>query len=121
MDELIHGYIPARFRDGPNPHAREKPRQVSRERNGVIVKMQTHDSLSVQGDPSHPNIREGIESVFEVFNRPVVIRGEEFRVGTEADVSIYWSGKEGRVVKNYDEIESWWAELSATKPHLVLA
>lgn len=94
MEELFHGIIPKRFRDGPNPHRDARPLQVSPSLNGVSTRLQTHDSLTFDVNPMHPGWFQGMLDVFESFSRPVIIKGETVVVGIEADVSIWWAGKE---------------------------
>jgi len=104
MDELVHGYIPRSFRDGPNPEADDKPRLVGNDINGISIRLQTHDSISFDVNPMHPNWLQGLEDIFYVFRRPVYIYGEEVRVGIEADASIYWAGKETATINNPIEL-----------------
>ena len=96
VEELVHGIIPLRFRDAPNPHADREPLRVAERLNGTSLRLQTHDSLTFNISRRHPRWREGVERIFTVMSRPVVIRNtltgglEEFVVGTETDVGLRW-------------------------------
>lgn len=96
MDEFVHGIIHPRFRDSENPHYGREALQVSRELNGVSLRLQTHDSFTFNVTRKHPDWREGVSRIFEVMARPVVIRNsqtgglEEFSVRLEAEVGRAW-------------------------------
>lgn len=111
MDELCHGYIPKMLRDGINPNFGDEPRLIGQDRNGIAIRLQTHDSISFNVNPMHPRWLSGLEGVFHSFQRPIIIHGEEVRVGIEADVSIHWAGKEGKTVKSVKEIPAWLDEV----------
>lgn len=104
MDELVHGYIPKLLRDGRNPNFGDRPRRVGWDVNGISMRLQTHDSISFNVDPRHPHWISGLEGVFDSFRRPIIIHGEEVRVGIEADVSVHWAGKEGRQIKEVSDL-----------------
>lgn len=103
MSELAFGAIPRRFRDGPNPHANEIPRRISELRNGTTLRTQTHDSIGTNINLRHRHWEEGLESIFETFRRPVVVKGREFVVGSEADISIRWAGKESIQISSVED------------------
>lgn len=105
MDELLFGFRILDFRDSPAPDRYDPPRMVSEETHGIGLRLQTHDSLTFNCRYSHPNWRAGVEDIFYVMRRPVVIKGEEFVVGIEAEASYRWAGKEGQVVNSIAEIE----------------
>jgi hypothetical protein len=111
MDELCHGYIPKYLRDGINPNFGDEPRLIGQDRNGIAIRLQTHDSISFNVDPKNPGWLSGLEGVFHSFERPIIIHGEEVRVGIEADVSIHWAGKEGITVKKPVDIIPWLDEM----------
>lgn len=96
MDELDYGVLPDSFRDGPNPHEGRRGLPVSRRDHGISMRLQTHDSLTFNVNLTHSNWREGVSNIFEVLQRPVVIRNsqtgslEEFVLGIEADVGPQW-------------------------------
>src|SRR3546814_5806115 len=46
--EIDHGYIPAIFRDGGNPDARDEPRKMDWKSHGLSFLLQTHDSFTVE-------------------------------------------------------------------------
>lgn len=112
MDELVHGFIPKFFRDGPNPHAGAEPRRVSEALNGITIRLQTHDSIAFNVNYDHPRWEDGIAVIFESFSRPCVIRDEVFNVGWEADMGIYWADENEKKVKTLDEIKSNVQEIS---------
>ena len=103
MSELAFGAIPRRFRDGPNPRANEIPRRISELRNGTTLRTQTHDSIGTNINLRHRHWEEGLESIFETFRRPVVVKGREFVVGSEADISIRWAGKESIQISSVED------------------
>lgn len=104
MDELVHGYIPRYFRDGDNPSFGDAPRLVGESINGISVRLQTHDSITFDVNPLHPQWFQGLCDVFDVFRRPVIVHGETVNVGIEADASIHWAGKEGITFKSPMEL-----------------
>lgn len=115
MVEFTHGIIPRSFRDGPNPHAKEIPRLISRERNGVSLRLQTHDSFTFNVNTTHPHWEEGVEAILEVMTRPVVIRNsqtgelETFVVKNEGELGWCW-GKGLNSIR-YNSIEGIYAAL----------
>lgn len=96
MVELDHGIIRPTFRDGPNPHADREPLRISRADHGISLRLQSHDSLTWNVDPRHSAWEEGVSRIFEVMQRPVVIRNkltgklEEFRINIETEVGAAW-------------------------------
>lgn len=121
MDEQVHGYIPTHFRDGPNPHADAEPRRVSEVLNGITVRLQTHDSITYNVNTRHPRWMDGVAGIFETFSRPVVIKGQEFVVGWEADVGLCWADKKGIQVHNVEQIAEWWEKVSSEKSRIAIA
>jgi hypothetical protein len=111
IEELCHGYIPRYLRDGENPNFGDEPSFIGFDLNGISIRLQTHDSITFNVDPTHRNWRSGLGGVFKSFERPIIIHGEEVRVGIEADVSLAWAGKEGKTVKNVDQIPAWLDEM----------
>lgn len=113
MDEVNHGIIYPRFRDGPNPHADAKPLMVSESLNGTSIRQQTHDSLGANINPRHKNWLQGFQNLLDSFSRPVVVHGEEFVVGMEWEASIYWAGSEGFVSKSNraEDVIPWLEEM----------
>lgn len=115
MDELLHGYIPRWLRDAENPNFGDRPRLVGSSLNGVSVRLQTHDSITFNIDPQHPKWQTGIDDVLYSFSRPIIIHGEDVRVGIEADVSIPWGGAshngvKGRVIHSSQDVIPWLGE-----------
>ena len=108
MYEIDHGFIPQQFRDGPNPHAREKPLQMSRESHGFAFHLQVHDNFVPQLDTRHPNWKEAAHNLLQVMNRPVIIHGRMVRVAAEAELGIRWGGNmtswDGKDVHALDRI-----------------
>src|SRR3546814_7076783 len=51
--EIDHGYIPANFRDGVNPDARDEPRKMDWKSHGFRFLLQTHDSFTVERSEEH--------------------------------------------------------------------
>lgn len=107
LDELVHGYIPLRFRDGPNPDAGATPNRVSEVLNGTTVRLQTHDSAAFNVNTRHRNWRSAVNGIFKTFQRPVYIKGQTFVVGLEADASIYWAHGGISEVKTPEAIIAW--------------
>jgi hypothetical protein len=108
MYEIDHGYIRERFRDGPNPHAREKPLQMSRESHGFSFHLQVHDNFVSQLDTRHPRWKEAAHNLLQVMNRPIIIHGRHVRVAAEAELGLRWGKKmtpwDGKDVYDLDRI-----------------
>lgn len=106
MEELVHGVIPARFRDAPNPDGEQTPLWVDEDAFGCSLRLQTHDSLTFNVRLTHPEWQEGINRIFTVMRRPVVILNkltgelEEFRVNIESGVGYRWGKKMEDIKKN---------------------
>lgn len=104
MEELDLGIIPPRFRDADNPDRDDEPGRVGYESHGISLRLQTHDSLTFNIDPRHPGWRAGVERIYRVLGRPVVIRNkltgglETFKIGLESEVGTHW-GKDLMEVK----------------------
>lgn len=107
MDEVIHGYRITRFRDGPAPDADDRPIRLTERDHGFSLRLQTHDSLTANIRWRNPRWHEGVQGLMDVMNRPIICKGEEFRVGIEAEVSIRWAGKESVVIKTLDDIDNF--------------
>lgn len=114
MDELVHGVRLVRFRDGEAPDKEDSARRVSEATHGCSLRLQTHDSLTFNVDPTHSHWREGVANIFHVMRRPVLSKGRIVRVGIEADCSIWW-GKDSHEVSGVADVESW---LESQKEHL---
>ena len=93
MYEVDHGYIPERFRDGPNPDFRKKPYMMSRESHGFSFHLQVHDNFVSQLDTTHSLWKEAAYNLLQVMNRPVIIHGRMVRVAAEAELGIRWGKK----------------------------
>src|SRR3546814_11263172 len=79
--EIDHGYIPANFRDGVNPDARDEPRKMDWKSHGFRFLLQTHDSFTVELNLNHAKWQEAVINLLHVMERPC--RSEERRVGKE--------------------------------------
>lgn len=96
LEELVLGNICPTFRDAENPARFETPLKISEHSHGISLRLQTHDSLTWNIDPEHPNVDEGLEMIQTVMRRPVVIKNkltgdmETFVVGTESGVGPAW-------------------------------
>jgi hypothetical protein len=90
MYEIDWGYIPERFRDGPNPCYGEIPRQMDWQSHGFRFMLQVHDSFVIQLNTRHPKWVEAIENILHVMSRPVIINGHTVRVKTEAKIGKAW-------------------------------
>lgn len=88
--EIDLGVIPPTFRDGPNPHAREKPLKMSWDSHGLFFQMQVHDNFVAGLNLRHPNWREAAANLLTVMDRPVIIHGREVRIRAEAEIGIRW-------------------------------
>lgn len=89
--EIDHGWIPKRFRDGINPDARDRPRQMDWHSHGFQFLLQVHDSFIVQLDTRNANWKEAASNLLHVMNRPIIINGHTVRVRTEAAFGRAWS------------------------------
>lgn len=99
MDELLFGRRKLQFRDATAPDFSDPPRLISESLNGVSLRLQTHDSFTFNIRHTHPHWRDGVRNIFHSMSRPVICKGEEFRVNLEAEVSYAWAG-EGITIKN---------------------
>lgn len=95
MYEVDWGHIEKSFRDGPNPHAHERPLQMDMESHGFRFMLQVHDSFVAQLSLNHPRWKEAAHNLLTVMERPVIIHGRQFRVKTESSFSFRWSKSEG--------------------------
>lgn len=124
MDELTHGLMPRRFRDGENPWAGDRPLRVTRRDHGITLRLQTHDSLTAMVNLRHSNWEEGVHNFFTVMNRPVMIRNkltqqeEHFALGIEADCGFAWGNGLKGIKTN--SLEGFKATLSQLSDNLVL-
>jgi hypothetical protein len=105
MDELEHGLRMARFRDGPAPDIADNTYRISQVLNGVDIRLQTHDSLTVNIKYTNPNWRDGVDAVLHVMSRPVLCKSHTFSVGIEADAAFEWAGKGVRVKSSVDLVK----------------
>jgi hypothetical protein len=90
LEEIDLGIIEPTFRDGPNPHAREKPLQMNWETHGLTMQLQVHDNFLAGLNLRHPNWREAAANLLTVMDRPVIIHGREVRIRSEAEIGIRW-------------------------------
>lgn len=90
MYEIDWGFMPERFRDGPNPWKREKPLRMTRESHGFGFHIQVHDNFVSQLDTRHPRWKEAAHNLLHVMNRPVIIHGREVSIRAEAEVGLRW-------------------------------
>lgn len=104
MDELLFGKRKLVFRDGFAPDMGDVTLTVSELSHGISMRMQTHDSLTFNVRHTHPKWREGVKNIFTVMSRPVICKGEEFRVNIEAEVSYAWAGNGITIKNNSDPI-----------------
>lgn len=107
LDELILGIRYPEFRDGPAPDSEDDTLVVTERDHGVSLRMQTHDSNLFNIRFTNPGWKEGVRRILHVMKRPIVCKGEEFRVGIEAEVSYRWGGKESKEIKSVEQIEEW--------------
>lgn len=104
MEEFDHGYIPPQFRDAENPSWGDSPGRISLREHGIKLRLQTHDSLTFNVDLRHAGWQQGVNEIYRVLNRPVVIRNkltgkdESFVVGLESECGLAW-GKDLHGVK----------------------
>jgi hypothetical protein len=112
--EIDHGVLPARFRDGPNPHINERPLKMNWESHGFSFLLQVHDNFVTGLNLNHPNWREAAANLLTVMDRPLIIHGREVRIRAEAEIGIRWGKKmiewDG---KNPRDIENIVARLKA--------
>ena len=109
LDEVVHGFIPKFFRDGPNEHYGDRPRLVRESLNGISVRQQTHDSMGFNIRPTVRGWLAGLQGILDSFQRPIPIHGEQVVVGMEWEASIHWAGKENYISKscNAEEVIPW--------------
>jgi hypothetical protein len=107
MDELQFGIRLTRFRDGDASDSASRTLVVNERDHGVSLRLQTHDSFTFNVRHTNPNWREGVSRIFAVMTRPIICKGEEFRVGTEAEISYRWAGKESTRVFNSDDCQTF--------------
>lgn len=88
FDELFFGYIPESFRDGLNPHRKEKPLRL--DGNGFWVMLQTHDSLTAQVSVRDGKLKNNISKLLTVMRRPVIINGREVSIPVDAQIGKRW-------------------------------
>lgn len=88
--EIDWGQIPETFRDGLNPDRREKPLRMTYESHGFAFLLQVHDNYLATLNLGHPNWREAAHNLLQVMNRPIIIHGREFRIGSEAEIGLRW-------------------------------
>lgn len=93
MYEVDLGYIPAMFRDGPNPHARERPLRMSYADDGFRFILQVHDSFVCQLDTTNPNWKRSAHNLLTVMQRPLIIKGRMVSIKTESELSMRWGTK----------------------------
>lgn len=93
MYEIDHGFIPANFRDGANPDARDAPRRMDLDSHGFRFLLQTHDSFTAELRLDHPRFEEAIDNLLYVMGRPVIINGHTVRVKTEVEFGRRWGKK----------------------------
>ena len=86
----MYGYIPERFRDGPNEHAKQRPLQIDNPEYGLKVLLQVHDSLVGQISTRAPRWKEALNNVLTVMERPVTINGHRVVVRTDVEVGKRW-------------------------------
>lgn len=93
QNEWTFGWMPERFRDGPNPDYRDRPRKMDLASHGFEQLLQTHDSFTIQLHLSNPRWKEAASNVLHVMERPLIINGHTVRVRTEAEVGLNWGKK----------------------------
>lgn len=86
LDEIHFGWISPTFRDGPNPHAKEKPYVPDPKKLSILL--QVHDSFV--GIVHKDHYKTEINNLLTVMERPVIIHGREVRVPTDAEVGLRW-------------------------------
>lgn len=108
MYEIDWGYIPQQYRDGPNPHAKEKPLMMSRESHGFGFHLQVHDNFVSQLDTRHSRWKEAAANLLTVMNRPVIIHGRLVSIRAEAELGTHWGNDlvswDGKDVHDLDRI-----------------
>lgn len=90
LEEILYGYVPPTFRDGPNEYAKTKPLQLDNPEYGMKMLLQVHDSLIGQISTRAPRWKEGLHNLLTVMERPVTINGHRAIVKTEAEIGKYW-------------------------------
>lgn len=91
--EVDHGWMPKRFRDGPNPDYGQTPLKMDWQSHGFGFHLQNHDNFVTQHMLDHPRWKEGCYNLLQVMNRPIIIHGREVRVKIEASFGFRWSKK----------------------------
>lgn len=93
MYEVDLGVMPKSFRDGPNPHAYERPLRMTYDSHGFRFCLQVHDSFVCQLDTRHSRWKEAAHNLLTVMNRPLIIKGRQFSIKTESELSTRWGTK----------------------------
>lgn len=88
FDELFFGLIPKTFRDGPNPHANERPLKI--DGNDFFLMLQTHDSLTAQIKVDSPEFKQNVHNLLTVMRRPIIINGHEVSIPVDAQIGPRW-------------------------------
>lgn len=90
LNEVEFGIIPPRFRDGPNPHAKEKPLLLDYHGGSLAMLLQVHDSFVGQANLNVSSWREDLNSLLTVMERPIIINGHEMYVPADAMIGPSW-------------------------------
>lgn len=93
MREIDQGFIPKKFRDGPNPMWDDEPRMMSKESHGFSFHLQVHDNFVPQVDMRHPLWRQAAHNLLYVMDRPVIIKGRHVRIKAEAELGFRWGNQ----------------------------
>src|SRR3546814_13922384 len=80
--EIDHGYIPANFRDGVNPDARDEPRKMDWKSHGFRFLLQTHDSSTVEVNLNHAKSQQEEINLLHVMESTCTIKGNHVGVKT---------------------------------------
>jgi hypothetical protein len=88
LDEIILGYIPPKFRDGLNPHAKEKPLKLDYPGSSLGINLQVHDSFVGNVNMRADDCLENINNLLTVMERPIIINGHRMHVPADIDFGL---------------------------------
>lgn len=96
IEELDLGHLRSSYRDGDHPDRGDESLRTDAAEFGCDIRLQSHDSLTYNVNPLHPNWKLGVDRIFKVMRRPVVIKNkltgglETFSVGIESNAGRHW-------------------------------
>jgi hypothetical protein len=90
MYEVDWGWMPQKFRDGPNPDWGDQPRKMTYESDGFGFHLQVHDNFVAQLNTQHRRWKHSAHNLLHVMERPIIIKGRTVRIKAEAELGLRW-------------------------------